>query len=218
MLGRNGEESIPMLMMNHTDKEESTPGMPPRSRPNASEVKNTPRLVEITSNPGTPLKVTEISGQYICAHFPLHSRGMVKLNPRFGVYSIYIHNRNVILSHRTAQRKKSYNSDVYIFIFIKVCIVLDVVTGFTPQQGTSPSPSGTSFCTVLNAIYNLIGYFVIYVYLYALCSLLYQHSLTCVRIYYSSLPSAVSILYNNLFFTDLAEKVLELHIKWQSFK
>ncbi|XP_060590321.1 potassium voltage-gated channel protein Shaw-like isoform X5 [Ruditapes philippinarum] len=60
-VGRNGEESIPMLMMNHTDKEESTPGMPPRSRPNASEVKNTPRLVEITSNPGTPLKVTEIS-------------------------------------------------------------------------------------------------------------------------------------------------------------
>ncbi|XP_053383370.1 potassium voltage-gated channel protein Shaw-like isoform X11 [Mercenaria mercenaria] len=60
-VGRNGEESIPMLMMNHTDKEDSTPGMPPRSRPNASEVKNTPRLVEITSNPGTPLKVTEIS-------------------------------------------------------------------------------------------------------------------------------------------------------------
>ncbi|XP_053383372.1 potassium voltage-gated channel protein Shaw-like isoform X13 [Mercenaria mercenaria] len=60
-MGRNGEESIPMLMMNHTDKEDSTPGMPPRSRPNASEVKNTPRLVEITSNPGTPLKVTEIS-------------------------------------------------------------------------------------------------------------------------------------------------------------
>lgn len=51
-----------MLMMNHTDKEDSTPGMPPRSRPNASDVKNTPRLVEITSNPGTPLKVTEISG------------------------------------------------------------------------------------------------------------------------------------------------------------
>lgn len=65
MLGRNGEESIPMLMMNHTDKEDSTPGMPPRSRPNASDVKNTPRLVEITSNPGTPLKVTEISGQYM---------------------------------------------------------------------------------------------------------------------------------------------------------
>lgn len=62
MPGRNGEESIPMLMMNHTDKEETTSGMPPRARPPVSDARNAPRLVEITSNPGTPLKVTEISG------------------------------------------------------------------------------------------------------------------------------------------------------------
>ena len=60
--GRNGEESIPMLMMNHTDKEEKdNPGLPPRTRPPASDIaKSAPRLVEITSNPGTPLRVTEI--------------------------------------------------------------------------------------------------------------------------------------------------------------
>ena len=62
LLGRNGEESIPMLMMNHTDKEEKdNPGMPPRTRPPVSDIaKSAPRLVEITSNPGTPLRVTEI--------------------------------------------------------------------------------------------------------------------------------------------------------------
>lgn len=55
-------------MMNHTDKEEppgpgpGPGGMPPRNRPHPMEGKNSPRLVEITSNPGTPLKVTEISG------------------------------------------------------------------------------------------------------------------------------------------------------------
>ncbi|KAK3578260.1 hypothetical protein CHS0354_011583 [Potamilus streckersoni] len=62
-IGRNGEETIPMLMINHTDKEENQSGtIPPRSRsPGAiPEVKSSPRLVEITSNPGTPLKVTEI--------------------------------------------------------------------------------------------------------------------------------------------------------------
>lgn len=57
-LGRAGEESIPMLMINHTDKEDSTV---PRSRPQSNVVdKSPPRLVEISSNPGTPLKVTEI--------------------------------------------------------------------------------------------------------------------------------------------------------------
>ncbi|XP_022306877.2 potassium voltage-gated channel protein Shaw-like isoform X1 [Crassostrea virginica] len=57
-LGRAGEESIPMLMINHTDKEDSTV---PRSRPQSNMVdKSPPRLVEISSNPGTPLKVTEI--------------------------------------------------------------------------------------------------------------------------------------------------------------
>ncbi|XP_078333866.1 potassium voltage-gated channel protein Shaw-like isoform X3 [Crassostrea virginica] len=55
---RAGEESIPMLMINHTDKEDSTV---PRSRPQSNMVdKSPPRLVEISSNPGTPLKVTEI--------------------------------------------------------------------------------------------------------------------------------------------------------------
>ena len=51
-----------MLMMNHTDKEEKdNPGLPPRIRPPASDIaKSAPRLVEITSNPGTPLRVTEI--------------------------------------------------------------------------------------------------------------------------------------------------------------
>ncbi|XP_078333868.1 potassium voltage-gated channel protein Shaw-like isoform X5 [Crassostrea virginica] len=57
-MGRAGEESIPMLMINHTDKEDSTV---PRSRPQSNMVdKSPPRLVEISSNPGTPLKVTEI--------------------------------------------------------------------------------------------------------------------------------------------------------------
>lgn len=63
-VGRAGEESIPMLMINHTDKEDSTV---PRSRPQSNMVdKSPPRLVEISSNPGTPLKVTEIkpSGLY----------------------------------------------------------------------------------------------------------------------------------------------------------
>ncbi|XP_061178135.1 potassium voltage-gated channel protein Shaw-like isoform X1 [Saccostrea echinata] len=55
---RAGEESIPMLMINHTDKEDNTV---PRSRPQSNVVdKSPPRLVEISSNPGTPLKVTEI--------------------------------------------------------------------------------------------------------------------------------------------------------------
>lgn len=45
-------------MINHTDKEDSTV---PRSRPQSNVVdKSPPRLVEISSNPGTPLKVTEI--------------------------------------------------------------------------------------------------------------------------------------------------------------
>lgn len=64
-VGRAGEESIPMLMINHTDKEDSTV---PRSRPQSNVVdKSPPRLVEISSNPGTPLKVTEIkpSGLYL---------------------------------------------------------------------------------------------------------------------------------------------------------
>ncbi|XP_048727412.1 potassium voltage-gated channel protein Shaw-like isoform X4 [Ostrea edulis] len=57
-MGRAGEESIPMLMINHTDKEDTTV---PRSRPQSNVVdKSPPRLVEISSNPGTPLKVTEI--------------------------------------------------------------------------------------------------------------------------------------------------------------
>ena len=50
-----------MLMMNHTDDKDN-PGMPPRNRPLPSSdiAKSAPRLVEITSNPGTPLRVTEI--------------------------------------------------------------------------------------------------------------------------------------------------------------
>ncbi|WAR16006.1 hypothetical protein MAR_030600 [Mya arenaria] len=51
-----------MLMMNHTDKDEPHPaaGGPPQRPRVPLEGKNAPRLVEITSNPGTPLKVTEI--------------------------------------------------------------------------------------------------------------------------------------------------------------
>jgi len=63
--GRNGEEAIPMLMRNHADEGSPAPsgGPPGVARPRApSDGKNTPRLVEITSNPGTPLKVTEITG------------------------------------------------------------------------------------------------------------------------------------------------------------
>lgn len=64
--GRNGEESIPMLMINHTsDKDPESISRAPRHSLNTVE-KSPPRLVEISSNPGTPLKVTEIkvSGQY----------------------------------------------------------------------------------------------------------------------------------------------------------
>ncbi|KAL5015444.1 hypothetical protein ScPMuIL_009714 [Solemya velum] len=53
---RNGEETIPMLMINHSEKEDSLT----RSRPQSNVEKSPPRLVEISSNPGTPLKVTEI--------------------------------------------------------------------------------------------------------------------------------------------------------------
>ncbi|XP_021365226.1 potassium voltage-gated channel protein Shaw-like isoform X1 [Mizuhopecten yessoensis] len=55
---RNGEESIPMLMLNHTSDREMD--SMPRTRPLNTVEKSPPRLVEISSNPGTPLKVTEI--------------------------------------------------------------------------------------------------------------------------------------------------------------
>ena len=53
----NGEESIPMLMFNHSEKEDSIT----RNRPQSNVDKSPPRLVEIAvSNPGTPIKVVEI--------------------------------------------------------------------------------------------------------------------------------------------------------------
>lgn len=53
----NGEESIPMLMFNHSEKEDSIS----RNRPQSNVDKSPPRLVEIAvSNPGTPIKVVEI--------------------------------------------------------------------------------------------------------------------------------------------------------------
>ncbi|KAK6187042.1 hypothetical protein SNE40_006291 [Patella caerulea] len=61
LLGKNGEEAIPMLMLNHADRDD----MPGKSRTpiaaaTAASDKAPPRLVEISSNPGTPLKVTEL--------------------------------------------------------------------------------------------------------------------------------------------------------------
>ncbi|XP_046374120.1 potassium voltage-gated channel protein Shaw-like isoform X4 [Haliotis rubra] len=56
---RNGEEAIPMLMLNHT---ESSGGQDTsaRSRSQSTVERSPPRMVEISSNPGSPLKVTEI--------------------------------------------------------------------------------------------------------------------------------------------------------------
>ncbi|XP_046374135.1 potassium voltage-gated channel protein Shaw-like isoform X6 [Haliotis rubra] len=58
-IGRNGEEAIPMLMLNHT---ESSGGQDTsaRSRSQSTVERSPPRMVEISSNPGSPLKVTEI--------------------------------------------------------------------------------------------------------------------------------------------------------------
>ncbi|KAK7458651.1 hypothetical protein BaRGS_00039103, partial [Batillaria attramentaria] len=55
---RNGEEAIPMLMLNHSEKPDGA--RTPRPQPQASLDRSPPRLVEISSNPGTPLKVTDI--------------------------------------------------------------------------------------------------------------------------------------------------------------
>ncbi|XP_052241028.1 potassium voltage-gated channel protein Shaw-like [Dreissena polymorpha] len=57
-VGRVGEESIPMLTMNHADEPPGT--APQRSKPPSEIGKNSPRLVEISANPGSPLKVTDI--------------------------------------------------------------------------------------------------------------------------------------------------------------
>ncbi|XP_023933396.1 potassium voltage-gated channel protein Shaw isoform X2 [Lingula anatina] len=59
---RTNEESIPMLMFNHSEKEDVPRTRPPGGQhlPTAAAEKAIPRHVEISSNPGTPLKVTEI--------------------------------------------------------------------------------------------------------------------------------------------------------------
>ncbi|XP_070208624.1 potassium voltage-gated channel protein Shaw-like isoform X5 [Littorina saxatilis] len=57
LLGRNGEEAIPMLMLNHSDKPDGA--RPPRTQPQSSLDRSPPRLVEISSNPGSS-KVTEL--------------------------------------------------------------------------------------------------------------------------------------------------------------
>ena len=56
-----------MLMINHTDKDDNVS----RSRPQSNVEKSPPRLVEISSNPGTPLKVTELkpAGLYITTSY-----------------------------------------------------------------------------------------------------------------------------------------------------
>ncbi|KAK7091367.1 hypothetical protein V1264_009057 [Littorina saxatilis] len=54
---RNGEEAIPMLMLNHSDKPDGA--RPPRTQPQSSLDRSPPRLVEISSNPGSS-KVTEL--------------------------------------------------------------------------------------------------------------------------------------------------------------
>ena len=61
--GRNGEEAIPMLMLNHSDKPDGA--RPPRPQPQSSLDRSPPRLVEISSNPGSP-KLTELkaAGKY----------------------------------------------------------------------------------------------------------------------------------------------------------
>ncbi|XP_041360650.1 potassium voltage-gated channel protein Shaw-like isoform X2 [Gigantopelta aegis] len=57
---RTGEESLPMLMLNHNDKDIDQ-DRPLRNRSHTSSIdKSPPRLMEINSNPGTPSKVTEI--------------------------------------------------------------------------------------------------------------------------------------------------------------
>lgn len=62
--GRNGEESIPMIMRNHTAKENTHPGMPPRTRSPGTEGRKSPRQAELTPFPDTPQNCTEITGQY----------------------------------------------------------------------------------------------------------------------------------------------------------
>ncbi|CAH1775618.1 unnamed protein product [Owenia fusiformis] len=58
----NGEESIPMLMFNHSEKDDSSIA---RSRPQSKSEKSPPRLVEISSNPGTPIRITDIQSSAI---------------------------------------------------------------------------------------------------------------------------------------------------------
>lgn len=56
-----GEESIPMLMFNHSDKaDDNNPRSRSTSHPASHATDKPPRHVEISSNPGTPLKVVEI--------------------------------------------------------------------------------------------------------------------------------------------------------------
>lgn len=65
--GRNGEEAIPMLMLNHSDKPDGARPGPPRPQPLQPFVdRSPPRLVEITSHPGSPPKLTELkaAGKY----------------------------------------------------------------------------------------------------------------------------------------------------------
>ncbi|KAL8625086.1 hypothetical protein ACOMHN_030721 [Nucella lapillus] len=57
LLGRNGEEAIPMLMLNHSDKPDGA--RPPRPQPQSSLDRSPPRLVDLPSNPGSP-KLTEL--------------------------------------------------------------------------------------------------------------------------------------------------------------
>ncbi|KAH3740245.1 hypothetical protein DPMN_046946 [Dreissena polymorpha] len=59
-VGRAGEESTPMLTMNHADESPMT--FPQHSKLLTEIGKNSPRVVEISASPGSPLKVTDIPG------------------------------------------------------------------------------------------------------------------------------------------------------------
>lgn len=82
----NGEESIPMLMFNHSDTKEDSLS---HTRPQSNVEKSPPRLVEISSNPGSPIKVVEIKssndtlGSYL--HFPTSSQNHQAVLSRAGI-------------------------------------------------------------------------------------------------------------------------------------
>lgn len=67
--GRNGEEAIPMLVLNHSDKPDG--GWTPRPQPQLPLDRSPPRLLEI-SPASPPLKLTDVSraaGNY-CSSLP----------------------------------------------------------------------------------------------------------------------------------------------------